>query len=97
MAKRVVWSKPAVADRISILEYWLTRTGSRTYSKRLNLDIQRVVQLLSQFPALGRRLKGREERFFVVDHYLVIYFDAPERIEILHVWDSRTNPENLPI
>jgi len=94
MAKRVVWSKPAVADRISILEYW-------AHTDRLP-DLQQAPefgysQLLSQFPALGRRLQGREERFFVVDHYLVIYFDAPERIEILHVSDSRRNPENLPI
>ncbi len=95
MAKRVVWSKPATADRISILDYWLRRTNSKRYSSKLNKDIKRIVGLLSRFPGLGRRFDDREERFFIVDHYLIVYFEAPDVLEILHVWDSRRNPDDL--
>src|SRR5579863_432011 len=97
MAKRVIWSKPALADQLSILDYWHKRTGTKRYSSKLATDIKRIVRYIGQFPKIGRQLDGHEERFFVIDNYLLIYIEAPDRVEILHVWDSRRNPENLPL
>ena len=31
MAKRIIWSREAVADRIQILDYWYKRLGSKQY------------------------------------------------------------------
>ncbi|MCC6274267.1 MAG: type II toxin-antitoxin system RelE/ParE family toxin [Leptospiraceae bacterium] len=95
MAKRVVWSENAVSDRINILDYWFKRLGSKRYSKQLDSNIRRIIELLAKFPGMGRRFNDREERFFVVDHYLIIYSETNERLEILHLWDSRRNPDDL--
>ena len=95
MVKRVIWSRKAIADRISILDYWQKRIGSTSYSARLDTETRRVVKMIAQYPAIGRTLEGRHERFFVISHYLIVYAEKPDRIEILHVWDSRRNPVTL--
>jgi len=42
-------------------------------------------------------LGNREERVFVKDYYQFFYLDESEDIKILHLWDSRRNPEDLDI
>jgi len=36
MAKRIFWSRQAVADLIQILDYWYQRLGSKEYPSKLN-------------------------------------------------------------
>lgn len=95
MAKRIKWSTNAVADRIQILDYWYQRIGTKTYSKKLDSSLKEIILKLSYFPELGRKLHNKEERFFVKDHYQIFYTDTPVAIEILHIWDSRRNPNDL--
>lgn len=54
-----------------------------------------VVQLLSHFPTLGRKLDNREERYFIKDHYQIFYVEDEETIQILHIYDSRRNVDEL--
>lgn len=56
MAKRIIWAKEAVADRIQILDYWYKQLDSKEYSHKLDMMFKEVVQLLSNFPYLGRKL-----------------------------------------
>lgn len=95
MAKRIIWSSHAVADRIAILDYWYQRIGTKTYSHKLDKSLKEIILKLAQFPRLGRQLSDREERFFVMDHYQIFYSESFETIEILHIWDSRRNPDDL--
>lgn len=44
---------------------------------------------------MGRQLKNREERYFVKDDFMIFYADTENSIEILHIWDTRRNPEDL--
>ncbi len=97
MAKRITWSKNALADRIQILDYWFQRTGNKTYSRRLDNDIIAAIRHLSKFPKIGRQLDNREERFIVKDFYQVFYIETINEIQILHIWDSRRDPDDLTI
>src|SRR5690554_5720200 len=97
MAKRVIWSREALADRIQILDYWYQRLGSKEYSRKLDNTFKEVVLLLSHFPFLGRKLENRDERFFIKDHYQVFYLDDEETIKILHIWDTRRDPQDFPL
>lgn len=97
MAKRVIWSKEALADRIQILDYWYERLGSKDYSSKSDNTFRHTVRLLSGFPDLGRKLENREERFFVKDTYQIFYLEDRESIIILHIWDSRRNPDDFPL
>ena len=36
MAKRIVWSKFALENKLEILKYWNHRNESNTYSRKLN-------------------------------------------------------------
>lgn len=97
MVKRIKWSPHTIADRISILDYWFRRTGTKNYSKKLDNSLKEVVQKLTSYPKLGRQLDNREERFFVKDSYQIFYLEKGDSIEILHIWDSRRNPDDLKL
>ena len=43
MAKKIIWSANAKADKIEILNYWLDRNKSNTYSKKLNLLLKEAI------------------------------------------------------
>ena len=36
MAKRIVWSKFALENKLEILKYWNHRNESNTYSRKIN-------------------------------------------------------------
>ena len=95
MAKRVIWSSHAIADRISILDYWYQRIGDKRYSRNLDKSLKDVIEKLAYYPKLGRQLIEREERFFVMDSYQIFYIETIDTIKILHIWDSRRNPNDL--
>jgi len=79
------------------LDYWYKRLGTKEYSRKLDEMFKESVGLISQFPFLGRQVKNREERVFVKDHYQIFYLNDAETIRILHVWDSRRDPEELDL
>jgi toxin YoeB len=97
MAKRIIWAREAVADRIQILDYWYNRLGSKEYPSKLDNMFKEIIQLLSHFPFLGRKLEEREERFFIKDYFQIFYLDEEDSIKILHIWDSRRDPEDFPL
>jgi toxin YoeB len=95
VAKRIKWSTHAIADRISILDYWYQRIGNKKYSKKLDQSLKEIIQKLANHPKLGRQLDQREERFFVKDSYQIFYIETSDSIELLHIWDSRRDPDDL--
>lgn len=97
MAKRIIWSPNSLADRIGLLIYWSQRTGNNAYGEKLDSKIRKTVLLLSEYPEMGRKLENREDRFFVKENYQIFYRILESEIHILHIWDSRRNPDNLKI
>ncbi|MBI5217212.1 MAG: type II toxin-antitoxin system RelE/ParE family toxin [Ignavibacteriae bacterium] len=95
MARKVIWSSNALDDRLNILEYWSTRLGNKLYSQKLDKEFIALCRFLSQFPFMGRRFRDENERCFVKGNYLIVYQVSDNGIEILHVWDTRRNPEEL--
>ncbi|NOU47367.1 MAG: type II toxin-antitoxin system RelE/ParE family toxin [Bacteroidales bacterium] len=95
MVKRVIWSANALSDRISILDYWFQKTGNKTYSHKLDKSLRDAIKHLSHFPEMGRKIEHRDERFFVMDAYLIIYSIVKNEIHVLHIWDSRRSPDDL--
>ncbi len=97
MAKRIIWSTHAVADRIQILDYWFKRIGNKNYSKKLDKSLKEIILKLAEFPKIGRKLDNQEDRFFVKDSYQIFYVETTDSIEILHIWDSRRNPADFKL
>ncbi len=97
MVRRIIWSKNALSDRIQILDYWYKRIGTKTYSEKLDKELRQAVRNLRHFPKMGRQLEDTEIRFLVVDYYQIFYKCTDSEIRILHLWDSRRNPDELII
>lgn len=97
MVERIIWARNAIEDKIRILDYWHKRTGTKTYSKKLDESLKNTIINLLHFPKMGRRLPDSEFRFIVKDHYQIFYKLVDHEIMILHLWDSRRNPDCLNI
>lgn len=95
MAKNIKWSKQAVADRIQILDYWFKRLGDKTYSKNLDKSLREAILILSEHPFMGKESEEHGVRCFVKGNYQIYYQVKMNRIELLHIWDSRRDPEDL--
>jgi plasmid stabilization system protein ParE len=94
-AKKVIWSIRAQQDRIAILEYWINRNKSKTYSQKLYHLFNQAVDLIAEHPHIGRPTSFQNVKFKVVRKYQIFYEELQDRIEILLIWDSRRNPETL--
>ena len=82
-------------DRIQILEYWYDRIGTKTYPNKLDKDIRQSIKKLRQFPRMGRKYENKNIRFIVKDNYQIFYKFSENEVRILHIWDSRRNPDDL--
>lgn len=95
MVKRIVWSRNALQDKLQILDYWYKRIGTKRYSKKLDKALNQSVSYLLEYPNIGRKLENSELRFIVKESYQIFYKVQGDDVRILHIWDSRRNPEDL--
>lgn len=97
MPKEIRWSIRANQDRIEILEYWIKRNQSNTYSIKLARLFEENIELLSQILTIGKPTNLPDVRVKVVRDYLIFYRIMDEFLEIITIWDSRRNPKNLKL
>jgi len=97
MARRIVWLKSAEKERKDILEFWIKKTYSNTYSKKLNSLFKKSIKLISERPFIGIKTSDPIVRIKVVKDYLVFYEISKSEIIILTIWDSRQNPVDLQL
>jgi toxin YoeB len=73
MAKQIIWSFNAQADRKQILQYWIERNQSKTYSRKLFLLFQEAVKLIAHHPNIGTLTEFGHVRSKVVRDYQIFY------------------------
>ena len=95
MAKRVIWSLRAKSERREILEYWFKRNGNKNYSRKLARELRETIDYIAQNNYLGRATDEINIRVTVCRYYQIFYEITEENLEILSVWDSRRNPDDL--
>jgi plasmid stabilization system protein ParE len=95
MVRRIVWT--SLADKIftSILEFYIIRNGSKTYSRKLNNEIHTTIRLLKKSPFLGTHTDLENIRVLIYKNYKVFYQVEIEEIIVHLVWDTRQNPQRL--
>lgn len=97
MAKAIVWSLKAQRDRKNILEYWINKTKSNTYSLKLNQLFIDSIEIVSEFPRIGRLTEVDRVRVKIVKDYLIFYEEKGHQILILSIWDSRQDSKRNPL
>lgn len=90
MAKRkVIWTLKANIERKEILEYWILRNKSKTFSVKLNKLIVETIKLLAEHPTIGRKTDIKDVRVKIVRDYLIFYEFSKFELIILSIWDGR--------
>lgn len=96
MAKRkIVWTETANIERLEILEYWISRNQSKSYSIKLNRLLNKTVRDLAEAPELGRRTKEGRARVKILLNYLLFYDFTDSELIILSIWDSRRDKSRI--
>lgn len=91
--KRVIWSPRANDELKDILEFYLKRNGSATYSLKLLQAVDSMIELLLSHPQLGRKTSDKDARIISFGDFLLIYDETPDTLNILSVWDNRQDPK----
>ena len=96
MAKEIIWTPQAANDRWSILEYFIKRNKSNTYSIKLDNEFREAIEQISRDPRSGLPT-DRDARKYLMGkgNYYIIYRETLTSINILRIWDNRQDPERL--
>lgn len=97
MAKRIVWTSKADLIFTKILEFYWERNQSKTYSRKLNREINQTIALIGKYPLLGRKTDDAKIRVLIKGHYKIFYQITLEEIVVHLVWDARQNPKKLKL
>jgi len=94
MAKfKIEWSSEARSDLYNILEFYLERNGTPTYSRKLRSTISKHIKHLSQNPNLGFKTNCESVRTLISGEFQIIYEIIDQTILIVMIWDLRRNPK----
>lgn len=98
MAKRKVnWTKRANFERKEILDYWINRNKSKTYSTKLNKLFINILEKVSETPTIGRKTEYENVRVKTVRNYLLFYEYDEKKLKVLSVWDGNREDNTLEI
>jgi plasmid stabilization system protein ParE len=95
MAKRIIWTDRADRTFTEILKFYIVRNGSKTYSRKLDEEIQSLLSVLSKQPLLGFKTEKDNYRILIRGCFKILY-EIDDTLLIIHlVWDCRQNPKEL--
>lgn len=91
--KEIIWSKRAKEELYNVLDFYINRNGSTTYSLKLLSDSEDITELLKHNHYLGRLTENRITRVVVKEAYLIFYEISEHNIEIISYWDNRQDSD----
>ncbi len=96
MVKRnVVWTRTADMQLVGVLEYWIKRNKSNTYSKKLlKLVVERTSQIARQ-PFIYKKTDFKDTRVASLGNFSIYYKVSAREIIITAFWDNRQDPKKL--
>jgi toxin YoeB len=95
MAKRkIVWSNRAKKRLYGILEFYIERNKSKSYSIKLYKLLNKEVKLLLKYPELGLKTTEPSVRGLILDDYIIYYEVTDDKIIIHTIWDCRQDPDS---
>jgi toxin YoeB len=95
MAKRkIVWSDRAKKRLYGILEFYIQRNRSKSYSRKLYKLFNKEVKILLKYPDLGLKTSEESVRGLIIDTYIIYYEVTDDKIIIHTIWDCRQDPDS---
>ncbi|MCA1761500.1 MAG: type II toxin-antitoxin system RelE/ParE family toxin [Cryomorphaceae bacterium] len=96
-SKKIRWTEQALRDKFEILEYWIERNKSKSYSEKLDRLIEEAIEQITEFPDQGKKTGFRDVRIRLVRSYLIYYLIDKDALVVIRIWDSRRDPEKLTL
>ena len=97
VSRKIIWSPRSKKRLYEILDFFNQRNQSTIYSRKLYKSFQIELSLLKLQPHIGVKTNFENVRGLIVGDYILFYEIEPKQINIITVWDSRQNPEDLKI
>ena len=96
MAKRtIIWTRSADIQLVGVLEYWVKRNNSSSYSKKLlQLVTERTLQI-SAFPFMFKLTNFKDVRVASLRNFTIYYKVTNAKVIVMAFWDNRQDPEKL--
>ena len=95
--KKIDWTLNATLTKKSIFSYWNNRNKSTVYSQKLNQLFTTTLRRVENSPEATIEIKDYNIRAILVKDYYLIFEITELNIRVLHIWDTRQNPQNFPI
>lgn len=96
MAKRkIVWTKAADLQFVGVLEYWLNRNKSNSYSKKLVLEVSKRTKQIAENPLIYAPTDFKDIRVASNGNFSIFFKATDKQIVILAFWDNRQDPKKL--
>jgi len=93
VAKRnVVWTRTADIQLVGVLEYWISRNKTTTYSKKLLKSVVVSTNQIAETPFLFKATDFVDVR---VGTFSIFYKVTSTEIIVTAFWDNRQNPQEL--
>lgn len=96
-SKKIIWSNVAKSEFQDILEFYIDRNESATYSLKLLDETEDLLKTLSKSEFIGRLTSNKKTRVIPMKAYLIFYEIKKETIEIVSFWDNRQDDKKLNI
>lgn len=96
MAKRtIVWTKTADIQFVGILEYWVKRNKSTSYSKKLIQLVTERTNQIAETPLIYKSTDFKDTRVASLGNFSIYYKIIDNSIVISAFWDNRQDPKQL--
>ena len=93
--KKIIWTETAARQRRSILEYWLQRNQSPTYSLKLLRLSNEKANLIAENPLIYKTAEFPDTHVAAMGHFSLFYKITDNAIVITAFWDNRQDPKEL--
>ncbi|HKL40579.1 MAG TPA: type II toxin-antitoxin system RelE/ParE family toxin [Cryomorphaceae bacterium] len=96
MAKRaVVWTRTADIQFVGILQFWVEKNKSNSYSKKLMGLVSDRTEQIAKNPFLYKSADFKDTRVASLGHFSIYYRVFDNRIIVTAFWDNRQDPKKL--
>ncbi|EDM44801.1 hypothetical protein SCB49_14555 [unidentified eubacterium SCB49] len=96
MAKRnVIWTRTADIQFVGILEYWVNRSKSNTYSKKLLKLVSERTKQIAEQPLIFKATDFKDTRVASLGNFSIFYKFNDQEIIITAFWDNRQSLKKL--
>ncbi len=83
MAKRIIWSFRAQKDRKLILDFWIKKTLSTAYSKKLNGIFIDTIKIIAEFPKIGKESNYKTSLIFLFSLFQETCINPPNHLLLI--------------